>query len=207
MFRAKMEKMKRLTVTLTSCLFLLLSWQIQAQSQVKVIPQVGVNLSGLDTKIGDLRTEAKAGWNAGVDFRIGRGFIYLNPGAHFYSNTARLLRDFDDPVLVMWKGETKIESIKTPLNIGVNLTGTNGLLGFRAEAGFVPTYVLAVQETDTYQLDIEELNRLTWGWNLGVGLDLLFFTADLNYEIGKSNFFKDVEGRNNMVTLSVGIKF
>ncbi|MCB0633793.1 MAG: outer membrane beta-barrel protein [Saprospiraceae bacterium] len=200
--------MKRLiTVLLTSCMVLLMSWQTQAQ--VKLNPQIGVNVSALDAKIGDLKTEAKAGWNAGLDFRIGDGFIYLNPGAHFYSNTARLLNeaDLEDPNIDMWRDETKIQSIKTPLNIGFNLTGGSKFLGIRAEGGIVPTYVLGVKETDTYTLKIEDLNRLTWGYNVGVGVDVLFLTADLSYEIGQANFFKDVEGKNNMLTLNLGIRF
>lgn len=197
--------MKRLTVVLTTCMFLLMSWQVQAQ--LKVNPQVGVNLSALDAKIGDLRTEAKAGWNAGLDFRIGDGFIYLNPGVHYYSNTAKLLRDFEDPDIDMWRDETTIQSIKTPLNIGFNLTGGNKFLGIRAEGGIVPTYVTGVRETETYSLDIEDLNRLTWGYNLGVGVDVLFLTADLSYEIGQADFFKDAEGKNNVLTLSLGAKF
>src|SRR5690606_5184342 len=98
--------MKRLTVVLTTCALLLLS--LQSQAQVRINPQIGVNLSALDAKIGDLKTEAKAGWNAGVDFRIGDGFIYLSPGAHYYSTTARLLRDFENPDIDMWRGETTI---------------------------------------------------------------------------------------------------
>ncbi|PHN06427.1 outer membrane beta-barrel protein [Flavilitoribacter nigricans] len=197
--------MKRLTVVLTTCMIFLVSWQ--AQAQLKVNPQVGVNVSALDAKIGDLRTEAKAGWNAGVDFRIGEGFIYLNPGAHYYSNTARLMRDFENPDLDMWKDETTIQSVKTPINIGFNLTGNNKFLGIRAEGGFVPTFVTGVKETESYSLSIEDLNRLTWGYNLGVGVDVLFLTADLNYEIGQANFFKGVDGKNNMLTLSLGVKF
>lgn len=197
--------MKRLTVVLTTCMILLVSWQ--AKAQLKVNPQIGVNLSALDAKIGDLETEAKTGWNAGVDFRIGDGFIYLSPGAHYYSNTARLMRDFNDPDIDMWKDETTIQSIKTPINLGFNLTGGSKFLGIRAEGGIVPTFVTGVKETDSYSLNIEDLNRLTWGYNLGVGVDVLFLTADLSYEIGQANFFKDVDGKNNMLTLSLGVKF
>ena len=113
--------MKRLTVVLTTCMILLISWQ--AKAQLKVNPQIGVNVSALDAKIGDLKTEAKAGWNAGVDFRLGEGFIYLSPGAHYYRNTARLLRDLDNPDIDMWKGETTIQSIKTPINLGFKKLG------------------------------------------------------------------------------------
>lgn len=188
---------------------MLLLITLQAQAQVKLNPQVGVNVSALDAKIGDLKTEAKAGWNAGLDFRIGDGFLYLNPGVHYYNNTARLLNeaDLENPDVDMWRDETKIQSIKAPLNLGFNLTGGSSILGIRAEGGIVPTYVTAVKETDTYTLNIEDLNRLTWGYNIGVGVDVLFLTADLSYEIGQANFFKDVEGKNNMLTLNLGIRF
>lgn len=197
--------MKYSILLLSSCFFFCFTTYLPAQ--VKLNPQVGVNVSALDAKLGDLRTEAKAGWHAGLDLRIGQGFVYLSPGAFYYSNTARLLQDLNDPDLGMLKDETTIQSIKAPLNLGLNLMGNSKFLGIRAEGGITPTYVTSIRETDSFSLNIEDLNRLTWAYNVGVGVDLLFLTADLTYEIGQADFFQDAEGRNNVLSLNVGIKF
>lgn len=187
--------------------FLCLCFTTQLSAQVKLNPQIGVNVSALDAKLGDLQTEAKAGWHAGLDLRIGQGFIYLNPGAYYYSNTARLLQDLNDPDIDMLKDETTIQSIKAPVNLGFNLTGNSKFLGIRAEGGITPTYVTGIRETESFALALEDLNRLTWAYNVGVGIDLLFLTADLNYEIGRSDFFRDAEGKNNVLSLSLGFRF
>jgi hypothetical protein len=66
---------------------------------------------------------------------------------------------------------------------------------------------MSVKEVDNFNFNEDQLNRLTWGANMGVGVDFLFFTADLTYEAGLSDYFKDATGRNNLLSLSVGLKF
>lgn len=176
-------------------------------AQIKVNPKVGVNISALDTKIQDISAEARAGWNAGVDLRMGQGFVFLYPGIHYYSFTARLIQDINEPGDVKPSEETMIQSIRVPVNIGLNLTGKGGLLGLHAQGGITPAYVIGVKERPNYNFDIDQLNRFTWGANIGAGVDILFFTVDANYEIGLSEFFKGSTGKNNMLSLSVGMKF
>ncbi len=168
--------------------------------EVKVNPKFGVNISGIEAEIDDIRTEARAGWNAGIDFRIGKG-AYIAPGIHYYSYSAGLKSRIEDVDDFRLEDETTIQSLKLPVNLGLKI------LGLRAQGGIVPTYVTHVRERDGFDFDIDQLNRLTWGANVGVGIDLLFLTLDANYEIGLSDYFKNVEGRNNLLTLSAGIKF
>ena len=66
---------------------------------------------------------------------------------------------------------------------------------------------MSVKEVDNFNFSEDQLNRLTWGANMGVGVDVLFFTADLTYEAGISDYFKDATGNNNVLSLSVGLKF
>lgn len=176
-------------------------------AQIRVTPKVGLNVSAVDAKLNDFSAEARTGWNAGVDFRLGDGILFLNPGLHYYSFTARLMQDIDENTNVNFREETTIQSLKAPINIGLRLTGDNGLLGLYAKGGIAPTYVMGVKETDNFDFNVDDLNRLTWGANVGVGVDILFLTADLTYEKGLSDFFDGVEGRNNVLTLSVGLKF
>jgi len=177
-----------------------------AQS-VKVSPQVGVNFSAVDAKIQDIRAESRVGWNAGLDLRIGERIVYLNPGLHYFNNTARLFKDVESPDEVNFEEETTIQSLKAPLNLGFRLTGDNGLLGIRVKGGVTPTYVMSVNEKDGFAFDKEDLNTFTWGANVGAGLDVLFFTLDVNYEIGLNDYFKEVEGSNNVLSLNLGLKF
>lgn len=177
------------------------------QTQVKINPKVGVNISALDAKIQDITAEARAGWNVGVDVRAGRGLVFFNPGVHYYSFTARLIPDIDDTEQFKPSEETMIQSVRVPVNLGINVTGQGGLLGIHVKGGVTPSYVIGVKERPNYNFDVETLNRFTMGANVGVGVDILFFTVDANYEIGLNEFFKDAAGKNNMLSLSVGVKF
>lgn len=195
----------------TSFLLILLAAAVtlstQVQAQVRINPKAGVNISALDTKIQDMTAEARAGWNVGVDVRAGRGLVFFNPGVHYYSFTARLIPDIDETDEFKPNEETMIQSVRLPVNLGINITGQGGLLGLHVKGGVTPAYVIGVKERPNYNFDVETLNRFTMGANVGLGVDLLFLTVDANYEIGLNNFFKEAAGKNNMLTLNLGIKF
>lgn len=178
-----------------------------AFAQVTFNPKVGANVSGLDTKLKDFRTEARVGWNAGFDLRLGEGFFYLQPGVHYNNYTARLFQDLDMNSQIRLEDETTVQSLKIPLNIGLRLTGDSRFLGVHAIGGITPTYVLGVKEQSSFPLAKEDLNDWTFGANVGVGLDILFLTIDANYEIGLNDYFADAAGRNNVFTVSLGLKF
>ena len=180
---------------------------LPAMAQVKVNPKVGVNFSGIESELNDITAEARVGWNAGVDFRMGDGLFFLQPGAHYYNYTARLLQNVERPEDVAFEEETTIQSIKAPVNLGLRITGDNGLLGIHIKGGVTPTYILGVDEREGFAFSKEQLNNFTWGANAGVGVDFLFLTVDANYEMGLNDFFANAEGANNVLTLSVGLKF
>ena len=180
---------------------------VSASAQVRVSPQVGVNFSAIDAKLQDITAESRVGWSAGLDFRMGENVLYFNPGVHYYSNTARLIKDVENPDDVNFEDETTIQTLKAPLNLGIRLTGDNGLLGLRVRGGVTPSYVFNVTEKQDFSFNKDDLNAFTWGANVGAGIDVLFFTLDVNYEIGMTDYFKDVEGGNNVLSLNLGLKF
>lgn len=180
---------------------------LPAMAQMQLNPKVGVNFSGVEAELQDITAEARVGWNAGVDLRIGDRALFLQPGLHYYNFTARLIEGVAHPDDVAFSEETTIQSLKAPLNIGLRLTGDNGLIGIQARGGVTPTYILGVDEKNGIDFDRSDLNDFTWGANVGVGMNFLFLTADLNYEIGLDDFFANAEGGNNILTLSVGLKF
>ncbi len=184
------------------------SYNTQAQNNKTIFnPKVGVNLSAVDGKLDDLQAAAKVGWNAGVDFRVGGKKLFLSPGLHFNNYTARLLNDIDTDTQVNFKDETTIQALKAPVNIGFDLTGKQQLLNLYLKGGVTPTMILAVNEKAGIPFSKDDLKTFTWGANVGLGMDITILTVDLNYEIGMSDYFANTTGRNNVLTLSAGIRF
>lgn len=191
----------------TAAAFLLAIFSTPLSAQVVVNPKVGANFSGVESQLGDITAEARVGWNAGVDFRIGEKALFFQPGLHFYNFTARLVDQVERPDDISFREETTIQSLKAPVNIGLRLTGDNGLLGIHVKGGVMPSYIVGVKEEAGYGFDKSDLNTFTWGANVGVGVDVLFLTIDANYEIGLDDFFAQAAGANNMLTVSMGLKF
>ena len=184
------------------------TFNAQAQKNNTVInPKVGVNLSAVDGKLNDLQAAAKVGWNAGVDFRFGGKKLFLSPGLHFNNYTARLVNDIDTDTQVNFKDETTIQALKAPVNIGFDITGKKQLLNLYLKGGVTPTMILAVNEKAGIPFSKDDLKTFTWGANVGLGMDITILTVDLNYEIGMSDYFANTTGRNNVLTLSAGIRF
>ena len=196
--------MKQSLQILTALAFVCVSFV--AQAQVKVIPKVGVNASAVDASLEDIQAEGRVGWNAGLDFRIGDGTLFLQPGAHFYNFSTNLVKyeNVDD---FFFEDQASVQSVKLPMNVGLNLLPKNGLLRIHVLGGVTPTFLTGVREAENITFGTDDLHDLTWGANVGVGVDVLFLTVSANYEMGLTDFFQDVEGGNNMFTLSAGLKF
>lgn len=194
----------RSSITLGTMMFLAIN---ALHAQFAVNPKVGVNASALDVRLQDIQASARYGWNAGVDFHLGGGTAYAKPGIHYYSFTARVLQDVQRLEDVALQDETTIQSVKLPLNGGLRLTGSGGILGIQVHGGVTPSYILGVKERNTILLDRSDLNAFTWGANFGVGVDFLILTLEANYEMGLTPFFAQAEGKNNILTVSAGFKF
>lgn len=176
-------------------------------AQVTVSPKVGINFSGIDGDIKDFRTNSRIGWNAGLDLRLGQGTLFFKPGLHYYNFTAGLQKESSLPDNFELEDKTTIQAFKAPVNLGINLTGKDGIIRLHAHGGVVPTYVFNVKERADFDLSKDDLHPWSFGANAGLGIDFLIFTADLNYEFGLSEFFKASDEKPNVLTASVGLRF
>ncbi len=176
-------------------------------AQIKFNPKAGFNASAIDAKFRNITAEARYGWNLGMDLRIGKSMLFFKPGMHYYNFTADLFRDVTQPGDIPMKDETTVQSLKAPINAGLRITGEGGIVGVNLHGGVTPSYILGVRERNVVPFTKDDVNSLTWGANLGVGIDILLFTVEANYEIGLSPFFNNANGKNNVLTVSAGVKF
>ena len=180
---------------------------ISANAQIEFNPKIGVNASGLDARIKDFETEARAGWNAGFDLRIGDQMVFFQPGVHIFNINAELTQNPELDDVSFLRDETTIQMVKFPMNLGLNLTGRDGFLNVYALGGITPTLLAGVKESSNISLTEDDINDFTLGANIGAGVDLFFLTFDVRYEMGLNDFFNGASGRNNILSASVGVRF
>lgn len=200
-----MKQSAKILVLLLSIMISGFQINAQSESKVKIIPKAGFNVSRFDVNwdnYNEFEDRAKVGWQAGVDARFGK-FLYLSPGLHYTSFTMRNVTRDELEGGFHIGDETTIQSLKMPINAGFKIP----LIGVRAQAGITPSYVLNIKTPDGTNIGTEPLNRMGFATNLGVGVDILFLTLDLTWEKSRTDFFKNLEGKNNMFALTAGIKF
>ncbi|MCB0620938.1 MAG: PorT family protein [Saprospiraceae bacterium] len=176
--------------------------------QFSLSPKVGLNVSSLNTEItSDEATDGRVGWHVGTDFRFRNGAFLVQPGVYYQSMTAELIRDVPNTPFETLKEKTTIQSARLPLNLGAFLTGEGGIINIHVRGGVVPTFILGINEKDNFSISKDDLSPFSLGANAAVGIDILFLTVDLGYEWGLTDFFENVDGKNNMLTLSAGLVF
>ncbi len=183
---------------------LLLAGSLQAQ-QIKVIPRVGLNLSTVTSDVPDIDPDGVGtGFQLGLDLRVGdyKNWFFFQPGLHYFNTQVNLNTPGTGSTRI--SDGIKVNSLKIPINGGLYLTGTDGLLRFSINAGFVPTVVVGVGDSNINP-DYTNFRTFSLGANAGVGIDIAIVTLNVGYEYGLSRVFKSGDGRLNMITVSLGL--
>lgn len=173
-----------------------------SNAQVTFVPKVGVNLSALDFETSGNNIEGRAGFHVGADARIGQGKIFFNPGVFYQSFTAKLLNTSSSTDL---KDETTIQFLKIPVNVGWRITGDKGLVKLNLHGGLVPNVLLGVNEKKIFGFTKEIIEPFNLGANIGLGVDISAVTVDVQWEAGLTDFYKYLEGGNNVLSVTVGL--
>lgn len=179
--------------------------QAQSETKVHVNPKVGVHFSSLSTETSE--QGSRIGMQFGADFQIKsskKSWFFWQPGLHYYRTGATLVhrgttqQDMDN--------QTYFSTLKVPVSGGLYLTGSDGILRIRVNAGITPTLMLGVQENE-YGLTREAFRGGTLGLNGGLGIEILFVTIDLNYEHGLTPMVAGSNGTNQVFSISAGLRF
>lgn len=180
-------------------------------SQLHINFKGGVNYSKYSTEEDvDLKSLSKSGIHAGLDFRLGKGAFYFQPGV-FYYKSGFLLEPTSLPGA--FDNEVSVNSLKVPLGLGYDLVHESNFR-FRIYGSAIANLILNVDENDL-GVNKEMYNNLNIGANVGVGFDLFILSIEANYEIGVSDLFNNGDNgiisfgtgaKNNVVSISAGIR-
>lgn len=183
-------------------------------------------MSNLTTDWSEIKESAKAGWQFGGFVRVGDKW-HLQPEAYFTAKTGQLKyqeQDMNDPQKT---GEVTqditFNTVDIPVLIGYKLIDPPAL-NVRLQAGPVASMVVnktfdvsgsgidPAEPDEDYKNAFRDLN---WGLQVGAGVDFLFLTADVRYEIGLNNLYDQPDGvsgtdlssfKNHVFMISVGWK-
>src|SRR6056297_3205303 len=201
----------------------------QSQAQIKFGIKAGLTSTSIKadevyTDINDANIEklkvkgknANVGFQGGIFSRITIVNFYVQPELLFTSTSGEVevttIYDSGDPVSVV--KDQKFRQLDFPIMLGYKLGP------IRLQAGPVGTIMLssdpALSMVETMDVK-EEFNGATWGYQVGVGLDILKkVTIDVKYEGNLSKLgdgveiagqTRDFDSRNSQFVATVGIFF
>lgn len=190
-------------------------------SQFQVGLKGAVSMSSLTTDINDYENALKAGFQAGAYFRIGKK-IHLQPEIYFAGKSGELSYNFpwEGPEINV-KETVTLSTIDVPILLGLKIIDPPAF-NIRLQAGPVASFVvnknfditldgIKEEPDDAYK---DAWSNMNWAMQFGAGVDVLFMTIDLRYELGLSNLYTSSEEafiiheqvNNNLFFLSVGFK-
>lgn len=188
-----------------------------------------ITMSKLSTDIKDYDEALKAGYQLGAFVRLGKK-LHLQPEAYFTAKTGKLSFDYTqvDPnnpngtITSSVEQQISLKTIDVPILIGYQVAKLP-TLKIRIQAGPVASIVVNKkfnvqfdgidQEADASPIIKDDFSNINWAAQFGAGIDFLFLTADIRYELGLNNIYKAPEGvtdeptmKNNVFFISVGWK-
>jgi len=181
-----------------------------AQSVFSLGPKLGYNSNTLTNNLDSVQSSIKNSFQIGMFIRLGSK-VYFQPEANYQVVTGTLDKGSGSTAQ---KQEIVFQSLKIPALIGIKLIN-NSSFNFRVLAG--PAYTFALnKKLDPQHMaelwpiqSVDDIKNSIWSVQMGAGLDILFITLDVRYELGVDNIYNgssDFKLKNNMFNFSLGIK-
>lgn len=183
---------------------------VMAQGVFSLGPKIGYNSNTLTNNLDSVQSSIKNSFQIGVFMRIGPK-VYFQPEANYQVVTSTLNKSSGSSVQSQ---DITIESLKIPALLGIKLINKRAF-NLRIMAGPAYTFHLN-KKLDPQHMNelwpiqsVDDLKNSVWSVQMGAGLDVLFMTLDVRYELGIDNMYNgssDLRLKNNMFNFSVGIK-
>ena len=176
---------------------LLCSVSLQAQG-FKINPKIGFGSYDFNLEKGS-EVDPKLMLTIGSDFRFGNGAFFLNTGLHYsrdaFDNDANTLEE---------KGS--LNFLRIPANVGLYLTGRDGILVIFAKGGITNNIFLSGSGNGAILENF--IKNYNMAANIGLGFDVFRFAhIGFDYDIGLTNYF-DLDpfvGKKGAFIVSLGL--
>lgn len=202
-------------------IFLISCISLFSYAQFELGLKASASMSSLTTNIEDYENAFKSGFQAGIYTRIGKK-LHLQPEIYFGGKSGELTYNVqtEGPVLTV-KETVTLSTVDVPVLVGLTILDPPAVK-IRLQAGPVASFVVnkdfdvtldgvSEEPGDEYR---EAWSNMNWALQFGAGVDVLFMTIDLRYELGLSNMYNQPESapnshetiNNNLFLVSVGFR-
>lgn len=176
--------------------------------QFTVGPKVGYNASKLSTNLDTVSSQFKSGFQIGAFVRIGKRF-YIQPELYYTTQGGVFESNKEN-----WKQKVNIGSLDIPALVGFKIINGDKV-NLRILAGPMASFIVNKNVKDAGgilgPIENADINSINWAIQAGAGVDVLFMTLDIRYQIGLNNLIKtiktsDINSKNNVWVVSLGFK-
>ena len=169
----------------------------QLIAQMRFNPQIGLSMMNVGNPPAGVNFDGKAGVSIGADLRVG-GRFQIIPGAHFLSTVSAYSSSTAGNSTII-TGDVKTNYIKLKALADYNII--DGSI-FKFRANFGPSYDFLVSKKSSVLGNVNSGDFFLQG---GLGIDVLFLTADVGYAQALTNKFESGAGKSRGVYINLGI--
>ena len=182
---------------------------VKAQDFFSLGPKIGYNSNTLTNNRDSINTSIDNSLQIGAFIRVGKKF-YFQPEANYQVVKGTI----NNSMIPALRQEYNLKTIKVPALIGVKLVN-RAVVNLRVMAGPAFTFVIDKKLEPSIVNELwpikstDDIKNSTWSMQVGAGLDVLFMTLDVRYEIGVGNMYNgnsSFELKNNVFNVSLGVK-
>jgi hypothetical protein len=162
--------------------------------------KIGYNASKLSTSLDSIKSSFNSGLHFGAFFRIGNK-AYLQPeiyytlqGGTFQNNVANTLN--------AWEQKVTVGTLDIPVLVGFKLINTK-IANWRIMAGPMMSWVINSKIKDvtlTGPITTNDITKINWYIQAGTGVDVLFVTLDIRYQLGLNPMIKTAQAETSAVS-------
>jgi hypothetical protein len=181
-----------------------------AQGVFSLGPKIGYSSNKITDNLDSVQSSIKNSFQVGAFIRLGKK-VYIQPEANYQVVTSTLDKGTG---LSTRSQDLTIQSLKVPALIGIKLVNKSAF-NLRIMAGPAYTFILNKKLDPEHMSElwpiqsVDDIKNSLWSVQMGAGLDVLFITLDVRYELGIDNMYtgeSNLQMKNNMFNVSLGIK-